>query len=194
MDYFTTISQYDKKFKNLKDFGNDRSACTFFALITAANFIKNNDMSEKCHTNNVEAGVKYYIESELQDNLTFDALLSYTSGKYTGDDVQVTSCELLENNVIGYEHIFEEKDKPYCVIFLKNTNYFVVMCRDGIYSVRNCHENDQYTFWTLNDLTNFLNEHYQFNKEINLDGYKVPEFSNIEFQGKYLASNVMHEQ
>jgi len=180
MDSFKTLSQYDKKFKDLGNFGNDRSACTFFALITASKFMDNNNMSEEQHIENVESCVTKYIESGINDNLSFDALLTYTD-IYTGKDVEVTSCELLENNIIGYEHIFSNNENPYCVIFLKNTNYFVVMVRDGIYSVRNCHETEQYNFWTLEDLTEHLNNKYHFNKEVDLDGYKIPEFSNIEF-------------
>ena len=50
-----------------------------------------------------------------------------------------------------------------------------------IYSVRDCHEMDQYDFDSFDKLKLHLSNIYQFDSDINLDGYKVPEFSNIEF-------------
>lgn len=183
--YFTTINQYDQKYA-IGNFKEQRSACSVFALMTAYTFMINYNTSAEDHNKVLDDAIDMYINNLSNvGSITFDKLLSYQD-RYKTDSVNVTSAELVKNNIIGYQHMFSEDIKHnYAVIFLKNYNYIVVLVtyndNNVIYSVRDCHMTIQYKFSSFELLKEHLNKTYQFDKEIDLDGYKIPEFSNIEF-------------
>lgn len=173
---FTTYNQFDKRF-NLYD---NRTACPLFSLITAHNFMKNGNISQAQHEENINSAVEICLKQDIPKYMSFNELIAYTNGVYNFNDIMATSPELIKENIIGYETIFTNKNR-HCVIFLKNRNFITVLFDNNKYSLRDCHENNQYDFSSLEELKNHLNEKYQFDKLTIVDGVLIEEFSNIEF-------------
>ena len=185
---FDSINQFDSKYKEMGNFGKQRSACSIFALLSSYMFMETGDVSSEQHLKNLDQAVGNFIDLKIYGSITFDKLLEFQNGAYKPNDVCATSVQLIEQNILGYEHIFKNEGENftrYAIIFLKNYNFFVVLVskNDNIvtYHVRNCHEKTQYKFFSLVGLIDHLNTIYQFNKELDLDGYKDSDFSNIEF-------------
>jgi hypothetical protein len=175
--YFETITQYDKKFG--EKYGKiDFNACSLFALITAKKFFSNKNLSKETHENNLNCAVLNHKMMGKGD-ISFDNLLHMTSLKPS--QVMGTCVELIKENIVGYDMMLPQDKTNYCVIFLKNSKYFTVMCYDGKYSIRDCHEICQYDFKERKEMIDRLNETYQFDKVINAGGMELPEFSNVEF-------------
>ena len=179
MNHFSSKTQYDTLYNFL---GKNRSLCSLFSIITVSRFLENNDVSEKTHQINLDCSVKNYVNQKINGYLSFSELLKFNS-EYLDTDVQATSPELINNNIIGYEHIFKKKSpNPYAVIFLKNSKFFTLLCTPGEkYHIRDCHDIDQYNFTNELQLISYLNDRHQFNKNINIGGFDIAELSNIEF-------------
>ncbi len=185
--YFISVTQFDQKYNDLGHFGKDRSACSIFSLQTVQQFMKNGYIDEANHSNNLDNAINNHIQFQIKGHITFDKLLSYcTLDKQT----DVTSVELIKENIIGYDNIFKEEhhNKRYSIIFLKNNKFFVVMYnpattydKEGYY-IRDCHESHQYNFTNRADLIAYLGQTYQFDKAINLSGFTIDEYSNIEYK------------
>ncbi|AYV81806.1 MAG: hypothetical protein Harvfovirus63_9, partial [Harvfovirus sp.] len=62
-------------------------------------------------------------------------------------------------------------------MILKNGKFFVVCYCDEKYYVRDCHESIQFGELTREAVVEHLTTTYQFTHEIDLDGYKVQEYS-----------------
>lgn len=187
---FTTFNQFDEKFKNIGKFGGDRNACPLFALFTAKNFLDNENIGKTQHEINIESAVDNYIShSELPKYMAFDELVQFTN-IITKDQIKCTTPELINLGILSYEHIFKEPGSGnYSVVFLKNSNFIVVnvTClfkNDAlieVYSVRDCHEKEQYDFTSREDIIIHLNKTYQFNELTVVDGVLIEEYGNIEF-------------
>lgn len=185
MKEFQSINQYDKKFSTVLDekFKN-RNFCGFFSLLTAYQFIqnegKNNNMNQKIYEECIIKSVINHLNLQVSNSVTFEELIMYTNLLKT--DIIATNTELIEQEIIGYNMIFQDIKKPYAIIFLKNAKFFVVLSENNnTFHIRDSHEKIQYDSLTLDEVIYILNEKYQFNKEIDLDGYKVEEYSNIEY-------------
>lgn len=184
-DQFESITQYDKIFSELskKPGMNAFNFCPFFALLTANQFMKYSDVSMLSHLACLEKSVMNHYSHKTGSQMMFETLVKYAPDlKKT--DINGTTIELVQNNVIGYDHIFpkERDNEQYAVILLKNGKFFVVLhTENNFFHIRDCHESQQYGNLTRAKLIDKLNETYQFNKEIDLDGYKVEEYSNIEY-------------
>lgn len=174
ISYFTSITMYDKKYKT-----QNKNMCSFFALVTAENFMTGSDITNVKHEQNIDEAVAYYEELQMKGAIQFEELINFTDLKK--QDICATTTELIKLGEIGYDKIFLEYKGDYCIVFLKNSKYFVVMYRNNVYYLRDCHEDKQYNFKDRNDLVDHLNKSYQFNEIINIDGYVIPEFSNIEY-------------
>ena len=177
---FNSITQYDKIFHQLGPDAVNRGKnfCPFFSLITVQDFFLNKKLSKFVHDQNVVKAVLTHVNQAVYDQLYFTDLISLTD---IDKSIVATSVELIKENIIGYSEIFPKEDSSYAVIFLKNGKYFVVMAHDNLFSIRDCHESTQYSSMNRDELIKHLNENYQFNHEIDLDGYKIEEYSNIEF-------------
>ena len=167
----TNNSNYNKLYYN-------KNACHFFSLKTAFEFFLNYDLSKNKHESNILFAIDKNIQ--MQNNqLYFDDVIQFTS--LSLNDIYATSTDLIKNNEYPIDFIFPDTSNPYCVIILKNSKYFVVIHYNSKFYLRDCHEPFQYDFNNKFDLINHLNNVYQFNNSINLDGYIIPEFSSIEY-------------
>lgn len=181
MNYFDSITQYDKQFDYLPNFKFDKNACYIFAFLTAQQFMisgKINDVHE--HNRIVELSILNHESLNMEGQKYFMTAMSLTD--LTGQP-NATTVELINENIIGFDNMFKEsKTKPYCVVFLKNSKFFIVLVTENCYAVRDCHEMNQYNFETKNELIQHLKLTYQFCNKIDLGGdYDLSEFSNVEF-------------
>lgn len=179
MSSFSSITQYDKQFDHIFKHTKKGFACSYFALLTAWNYFNNCKFDKDTHENNIKNAV---IFSELigeSSGIDFETLLkNYTNLNFS--NVIGTNSELIKNNIIGYDQIFPNDCEKYVVILLKNEKYIVVMKNNDQYYLRDCHENDQQNFNSLNELTEFLNKSYQFDKQIDI-GIDLSDYSSVEF-------------
>ncbi len=122
---------------------------------------------------------------ELPKYLSFGELIIFCGGEFTDNSIGAATPQII--NEFGYEMIFKPEDAPgnYCLIFLKNGNFIVVLAKDTengkLYCIRDCHEKDQYDFNSFDGIKSHLNEKYQFNELTIVDGYLIEEFGNIEY-------------
>lgn len=184
---FNSITQYSNDFGELTNGENTRGKnfCPFFSLITALNFLKEKDMvkstDKNSHEKNIAKSIVNHVIHGKYYQMYFTDLISMTD--LNSKDILATCVDLIANNIIGYDDIFEisEISKKYAVIFLKNGKFFVVLVDNGKYFLRDCHESVQYSYFSRSEIIKYLNEVYQFDHEIDLDGYKIEEYSTIEY-------------
>jgi hypothetical protein len=186
MNKFASFNQFDKRFQEFEKFGSDRTACPLFALITSYNFMQNGEISKQRHESNICASVTNYMTRDIPKYMLFEELIQMTNGNLKESDINATTPEMISQNIVGYEHIFKfGHPENYCLIVLKNRNYIVIMVKNTdenqSYSIRDCHENFQYDFNNFEECQNFLDKTYQFEQMTIVDGFPIPEFSNIEF-------------
>ena len=179
---FETITQFidpDADFKTNSQLYK-KNACCFFAIISACEFIKNKDMSKTKHEQNIYNAISNNILNQNND-MTFDQLLTFTN--LNKNDIMATTVELIFSGELGYDMIFQDldKNKHWSIIFLKNSKFFNVLYKDDVYGIRDCHESFQYNFSTKQELIDHLNNIYQFNTPLVVDGFPIPEFSSIEY-------------
>lgn len=161
--------------------------CSIFCLITAYNFIENKDISKKQHIKNLKVSKLNYIHEDFKKDIDFEKLLSYSN--LNKIDLNFTNPELINNNIISYEHILLNDSK--CIIFLKNFTFFVILFTDdNKYCVRDCHNTIQYNFDNKEELINHLNNQYSFNKLSIINNYIVEEMSSIEYINLKKAFNL----
>jgi hypothetical protein len=175
---FTTINQFDKKYK-LTAFGKQCNACPIFAIRSVEQFFINGQIDATQHEQNLNDAVTLYDTIDLPKYMSFDELIVFTDGKYNRNDISGYTPELI--NEFGYDPMFDQTRECYAVIILKNSNYITVLVKNGIYCVRDCHETEQYTFYTFDELKHHLNNVYQFNKQTIVDGVLITEYQNIEY-------------
>jgi len=181
MTYFETFTQYDNKYKELVKVGFTKSACSTFAILTAYNFMKTpHNITKEMHQKCIDLGVINYLYSGFEGMMSFDEMLQYTN--LDKKEVMGATVNMILTEVVGFNQIIKNvHDKRYCVIFLKNAKFFVAMINNNTYSIRDCHESIQYDFDSRDSLLNHLINIYNFCEPINIDGYKLDEFNNIEF-------------
>jgi hypothetical protein len=176
--HFPSITQYDQKYKHIKS----KNMCSLFSLITAYNYIKTQNISKTAHETNLDAAVANFDIIGLNSEMTFDNLLDFSN--LDKKKILSSTVELVELGEVGFNIMFpKEYEKiSYSVIFLKNSKFFVVnKSISGIFSIRDCHEIDQYDFKSKDDMINHLRQIYQFDTKIIVDGMSLDKFSNIEF-------------
>jgi len=189
MASFVTANQFDKKYK-VANFGGDCNACPVFALFTAKRFMENGSVSKEQHDKNLEAAIMNYVlnedTKELPKYMSFSELIHFTGGEFNDGHIGGLNPEII--NEYGYQICFKplESNENYCILFLKNSNYIVVLVKclaDGskVFCVRDCHETDQYDFDSFDALSVHLSEKYQFNNLTIVDGVLIEEYGNIEY-------------
>lgn len=186
---FESITQYDKSFDEICKLHKYRKGfvCSIFSVMTAYDFMLNsqkyndNIVFKECHKNNIEDGYNIGIVMDISFGLKFDELISsYTSLNFA--DIEVTSVELIKENIIGFDRLIPEKnDNPKVVIFLKNQVFMTLLINKHGYYLRNCHEKEQYNFINSHDVAEHLIEKYQFTSKIDILGDAFAEYSSIEF-------------
>ncbi|AYV78362.1 MAG: hypothetical protein Edafosvirus10_37 [Edafosvirus sp.] len=184
MDFFESTTQFDDCYKEIGSFSSERSACPFFSILTAYRFLNDTkNITSEIHENNIDCAIINYLCKNIKGHMTFEQMISYTSIKPS--QIEATSVEMIENNIIGYDNIFKssEYDRSYAIIFLKNSKFFVVLVepKSNKFHIRDCHSLCQYSFDGQKELINFLNVNYEFDKDIKVDDQVFYEFSNIEF-------------
>ena len=189
MASFVTANQFDKKYK-VANFGGDCNACPIFALFSAKRFMENPSVSKEQHDKNLEAAIMNYVlnenSKELPKYMSFTELLHFTGGEFNDGQIGGLNPEII--NEYGYQICFKpvESTQNYAIIFLKNSNFIVVLVKhnpDGskLYCLRDCHETDQYDFDSFDALSVHLSEKYQFNNLTIVDGVLIEEYGNIEY-------------
>jgi len=179
---FTTFTQFSNQFDNISTFGRDRSACPFFALLSANNFLITGDISQKSHENNIFEAINNYVIYNPPKYLGFTDLIAYS--QFDPNLICGTTPELVYSGVVSWQHFFpSDSDKNYATIFLKNTNFFVVLVnvKEKLYAVRDCHMETQRTFTDFNKLCQYLSTTYRFETPTVVGGVAIPEFDNIEW-------------
>ena len=182
MTTFQSITQCDKQFDDVLKNSNCKKgySCTFFAILTAWHFLNGENATKQLHEKNIKNSVKTCQLLTIEAGLSFtDLLKQYTNINI--NNIIGTCVDLVVNKIIGFEQMFPKNKDEYVVIFLKNERFIIVMVNNNKYHVRDCHENTQYDYNSLDSVINRLNNAYQFNKSINIDGYEFPEYSSIEF-------------
>lgn len=202
---FISFTQFDARFNTVNKFSEDRSACPFFSLITAMDFMNNGESTQEQHEHTIYEAVSSYVNVNPPKYMGFNDLLQYASIN-TPLEVQATTVELVAAEIIGFNNFFPRRvfaddisNHNYCTIFLKNSNFFVVLVKfhetsigtadkisspmkDKIsYHVRDCHNNEQYDFQNYEALVGHLNQTYRLSVQTIVDGVAIPEFDNIEF-------------
>lgn len=147
--------------------------------MTVFSYFNNEPLDKQIHEKNIQLANKYCAKNKIYRGMNFDELLLKVSNIHP-DNINSTSIELIVNNIIGYRHIFDSKNKL-AVIFLKNEKFFVVICDKLKYYLRDCHKSTQYNFESLDDLKKKLNGSYQFNSKIDLIIGQHTNYSSIEF-------------
>lgn len=192
MRKFGTFNQFDHRFQSIEGFNKDRNACPIFALYIAYHFLKDGITTKSRHENVLEAAVETVSQQHhMQTYPRFQDIIPYYGGYHDGQ-VKATTPELI--NQYGYINfdddeasIFKFPGYPanYAVVFLKNSNFIVVLVKfvedKNVFCVRDCHEKEQYDFDNFEALTEYLNKTYQFNNLTIVDGVLLPEYSNIEY-------------
>lgn len=178
--YFNCVTQYSKEFEEIiTDNMKDKNFCAFFSLITAKRFLIGEELNKFIHEGNIARAITSHILCNINKQMSFDELIRFTD--LDAKNIIGTTTELVANDIIGYKNMFPETKEKYAVIFLKNGKFFVVLAENGKYYLRDCHESTQYNLLTLAQLNKYLNEIYQFDHTINIGGYCIEEYSNIEF-------------
>lgn len=181
MEHFDTFSQFDKQFTSIGSFGNDRSACPVFGLVTCYNFMLNGSTTKEQHEHNLKTAINNYATSELKKYMNFDDVCNLTDS-IKPNNVNATNPELMNAGIISYEHMFKfDAEQRYCILFLKNRNFIAVLCDKNKFAVRDCHETNQKTFNNFEEFRTYLENTYQFGQQTVVDGVRIEEFENIEF-------------
>lgn len=181
MSTFDSITQFNKQFDHLFQNVNQKGfGCGFFSILTVNSFLKNNKYDKHTHENNTRNGILTTVENKIRSGVNFDNLLALCTN-LSKHDIMATSIELMVSGILSYEHIFDIPSTKYAIIFLKNEKYFVVLVDNGKYHLRDCHENMQYSFNSFDQLTNRLDEAYQFKSNIDLLGEEYLQYSSIEY-------------
>ena len=180
--YFDTITQYDHQFDELwivNPTVKKGLACPYFSLFTAEMFMNNGKTDKNTHECIIGSSISTNILAGSNDEMDFKQLVGYTS--LSEKDIGCTLAELIQVGEFKLEELFTSDSKRYCVIFLKNAKFFVVMCDENGYHIRDAHESVQYTFFDKEHLIDKLNTTYQFNCAVDVGGVVYGDYSSIEF-------------
>jgi len=181
--FFDTITQYDNKFDPLWLANPDVKkglACPYFSLFISEKFMNKNSTDKEDYEKDLELAINTNILMGTNDEMTFEQLVGYTD--LNKKDIGCTVAELISNGDFKLEkELFESTSNEFCVIFLKNAKFFVVLCDASGFHVRDSHESVQFTFYSTAQLIYHLNTVYQFSETVNVGGITYGDYSSIEF-------------
>jgi hypothetical protein len=141
--------------------------------------MNNNNTDKAQHERNIQSAISANILLGSTNDMDFKQLISYTD--LVENDIGCTLAELIQSGEFKLEDLFTSDSSTYCVIFLKNAKFFVVMCNNTGYHIRDCHESVQHTFSDKKQLVEMLNNTYQFNCIVDVGGVTYGDYSSIEF-------------
>lgn len=180
--FFETITQYDQSFDPLWLANPEVKkglACPYFCIFTAESFMNGGDVSREDYERDLETSINANILMGTNDEMTFEELVGYTS--LNKKDIGCTVAQLIQSGEYDLKDLFKSEKETYCVMFLKNAKFFVVLCNDEGFHIRDAHESVQYTYYSVDQLIDRLNTVYQFNSAINIGGVAYDDYSSIEF-------------
>jgi hypothetical protein len=180
--YFETITQYDQKFDDLwiaNPTVKKGLACPYFSLFTAEMFMSGSNIDKFTHEIIIESAINANILVGSNDEMDFKQFVGYTD--LHEKDIGCTLAELIQVGEFKLDELFTSDSEKYCVIFLKNAKFFVVLCDKNGYHLRDAHESVQYTFFDKTQLIDKLNSTYQFNCVVDVGGVMYGDYSSIEF-------------
>ena len=103
-------------------------------------------------------------------------------------ELKTTTVQTIGSTPSSMNSMFRvlEPGQKYAVIFYKNANIFVVLAfyhelYGPVYCVRNPHIQTQYGFLGRAELITHLNNSYAFNRKMDIDGFVLEEYSNIQY-------------
>jgi len=180
---FTSITQYDKQFDNI--FVNPSKkgfSCSFFSLITAWKFLNGEIADSLSHETSIAQSLLAQSAYDVEFGISFEEmLLTYTNINPT--QICATTVELINSGEIGFDKIFPPvvDDTKIAIIILKNERYLTILIDQNSYKFRDCHENTQYDFKSIDELLSHLINAYQFTDNVNVGGINYYDYSSIEF-------------
>lgn len=177
---FTSITQYDAKYKDVPNYNKSRNACGVFALIVADFFLKGGDINKETYEKIIDEAVNIMTKQKVEGLISFAELLSVQK-VYKEKDLSVSTADLLATEPTMFEHLIP-KGKRYASVMLKNSKFFTV-CVDtekNSYSVYDCHMIDQYTLDSWEKLKDHLRKYYDMDEILVVDGLPIHEFSTVE--------------
>jgi hypothetical protein len=183
-NYFESKTQYDQCFNSIyKDYPKTKKgfACPLFALITTIEFFKNKNITNSKHDENLQKAITMSAMLSIDNQTTFENLIKYTNLAPTL--IMHATTNVISLGYISLDMIIPDNNKDFCVIFFKNSRFFVVIgdSTTKTYCVRDCHEIFQYNFQDKSSLFEYLNITYSMNKSLIVDGVMFSDYSLIEY-------------
>jgi hypothetical protein len=178
-DSFDCCSQYDVKYSKAQK----GVACPIFSMFYCAMGVKKHGSVGASGYDDV-LDMTMEIVSMLQINTqkTFKELLDIMNINET--ELVSVSTNLIRSGIASLDLIIRDMSKQYCIIFCKNTTFFVVTVYNNpnLYTVRDCHKTTQYDFTNKSNLIQYLYKVYAINDgDIIIDGIIVPQLSTLEY-------------
>jgi hypothetical protein len=182
---FDGITQYDKSNDYIyKDYPKAVKgvAGPVFCVLTAEDFIKNNNTSKEKHEENINRAVSYTAMLEFKSDASFNDIVEFTNLDKTTLSKTTISYMKTDRGVIT-KIIPDVHTQNFCTIIRKNNIFFVIMGNKltQCYYVRDCNEKTQYIFKNRVDLIDHLDDIYTFTTSIVIDDIELPEYSTIEY-------------
>lgn len=179
---FKSITQYDKNFDSLFENPNLKGfSCSFFSLISAWKFLNGETPDVISHETTIAQSLLAQSTYDMNFGLTFEEMLSSFTN-INPNSISATSSELINSEEFGFAQMFQPKSATKtAIIVLKNERYLTTLIDENYYYFRDCHENTQYNFYSLDELVTHLINSYQFIENVNVGGFEYHEYSSIEF-------------
>jgi hypothetical protein len=180
-EMFRSRTQYDPCFNVEYEQYQNKSrglVCAIYSLFVAKEYFLDHCVSQRKNEENLERAV------------TVTTFLSVMNQKRIEEVVRDTDLDCKDIVRTTISLIDLEKEIPclkedFCVIFLKNSKYWVVIgdSNSGTYCIRDCHETYQHNFNCMNrkEFLNYLTSKYSMKTEFVIDGYVFTEYSKIEY-------------
>ncbi len=181
-----TLTQYNNAFDPvITPQMKQKNFCALFSVMTALEFLKDGVLTYEKHMQLLASGIIKHSETKLFNQITFDQLINcvtVNNDKSLSKKISGVTTELLKEFPDMYMDMFMNKlDEDHAIMFLKNGNFFVILIKNKQLYIRDSHESLQYGPFTETEMIQHLNTAYKFNTIINIDGYVIEEYSNIEY-------------
>jgi hypothetical protein len=179
--HFESITQYDEKYKGVEGYSSRRNACGIYSLLIAETFVNGQEITVANYESILDSAVQLITKQNIQGMQGFDELLLQQK-TFSGGDISFATADLLAEDPSNYQLFFPHDKERYATILLKNSTFFVI-CVDtqkNHFTVRDCHQQHQYDFESYETLIAHLNQRYNMDELMIIDGVPLHEFSSIE--------------
>src|SRR5690606_33298954 len=100
-----------------------------FSVVTISNYFKNREVSKKIHEDNIYKSITFIAMMNtvdyMLDKITFEHLLEFTN--LNASAINYTTVDILKSDGPSLEQIIPNISEDFCMIFLKNTKFFVII-------------------------------------------------------------------